>query len=168
MATTRRRSSRNPDTISAARAENIRACHQAYERAREVFDPKRFKRGGGYTPADVREIERIAGCKSPSNGDRSALEVYDFVHNPPDRYSLYIDDKKAVATTFTGDVLGSVSFGRSYQSPSFGVTNKRVPVRVHGINGVDYAGTYFASAGDYARVKRVSSKARRRYPSFRA
>lgn len=157
----RRRSSRNPDTISAAQAENIRACEQASEKARELFDPKRFKRGGGYTPAEMREIERIAGCKAPTNEERSALEVYDFVHSPPDKYFLYVDDKTGKAITFMGDVLGSVERGRSYKSPAFGSTSTRVPIKVYGINGVIYSGTYFSSAGSYARVKRVKGRVRR-------
>lgn len=149
------------DTISAARAENIRACYQATEKARELFDPKRFKRGGGYTPAEQREIERIAGCKAPTNEERSALEVYDFVHSPPDKYFLYVDDKTSKATTFMGDVLGSVERGHSYKSPSFGRSSTRVPIKVYGINGVTYAGTYYESAGNYARVKRVKGRSKR-------
>ena len=163
MKSSKRSSCRNPahETISAARAENIRACIQASEKARELFDPKRDKRGGGYSPEDVREIARIAGCDSPTNEERSALEVYDFVHSPPDKYFLYVDDKTGKATTFTGDVLGSVERGRSYKSPAFGTPSTRVPIKVYGINGVTYSGTYFSSAGSYARVKRVKSRSRR-------
>ncbi len=164
MVTRNRRSSRNPDTISAAQAENIRACYQASEKARELFDPKRFKRGGGYTPADQREIERIAGCKSPSNEDLSALEVYDFVHSPPDKYFLYIDRKNNTATTWMGDIIGHVAVPRAWGQEMLSnipVGDARITIAVRGINGVSYRGTYFAGAGDYARVKRVKSRASR-------
>ena len=154
---TRRKSVRRriPDasTISTAKADSIRACLQAHDRAAQAFDPKRYKRGGGWTPAEMREIAKIAGCASPSNEDRGALELFDFVHSPPDKYFLYIDKKRLVATTWTGDVLGPVAFDSKYKSPGFGQSSTRVPVTVRGINGVVYVGTYFASAGNYARVR---------------
>lgn len=165
-AATMRNSSRRAGTlrnsaetnIGAAKAESIRSCLQAYEGAREAFDPKRYKRGGGYTPADVAEIERMAGCKSPTTEQRGELELYEFIVNPPDKYFLYVNERSGNATTFAGNVLGRVVFGRKYKSTGFGRGSTRVPVTVHGVNGVKYSGTYFESAGSYARVKRMKSK----------
>ncbi len=156
--TTRRapvRRRRNPDThtISAAKAESIRERARAHDRAAQAFDPKRYKRGGGWDASEMREIARMAGGAAPSNAELSALEVYDFVHSPPDKYFLYIDEKNHTATTWTGDVLGPVAFGGKYKSPGFGMSSVRVPVTVRGINGVIYVGTYYASAGNYARVR---------------
>lgn len=149
----RRRRNPSAATISAAKAEDIRERVRAFDRAAQAFDPKRYKRGGGWTPAEQREIARMAGAPRPSNEEVSGLEVYDFIHSPPDKYFLYIDEKNHAATTWTGDVLGPVAFGRSYKSPSAGMPSTRVPITVRGINGVIYVGTYYASAGNYARVR---------------
>lgn len=52
---------------------------QRYEAAREQFDPKRYKRGGGYSPDDIKSILRIAGMRSaPTNEDRAAVELWKF------------------------------------------------------------------------------------------
>lgn len=149
-----------PRTISDAEAARIRDAGQAYEAARKAFDPKKYARGGGYTPAEERRIEEMAGVAQPSNQERGALELYDFVKSPPDRYFLYVREAKEpggmhVATTWVGDVLGRVVFGREYKSPSLGHSpSARVPITVYGVNGVKYHGTYFKSSGDYARVRR--------------
>lgn len=87
-----------------------------------------------------------------ANRLRSAVEVYEFVQKPPREYVLYIDRGRAKATTWTGEVLGDVSFGQEYGT---NMGDRRVPVRVRAINGRTYAGTYFKSAGDYARVRLV-------------
>ena len=92
-------------------------------------------------PPDVPDV---------TNEERSSLQVFDFVTNPPERYFLYIDEQKHVATTWTGETLGQVSFGREYFD-NFG--GKRVPVTVYALNRVVYCGTYFNSAGNYARVR---------------
>lgn len=85
-----------------------------------------------------------------TNATRSALETWDFIHDVPESYFLYIDEANSKATTWMGQVLGSVYFGDPYIS-NFG--DKRVAVTVFAINGRTYYGTYFKSAGDYARVK---------------
>jgi hypothetical protein len=107
-----------------------------------------------------------------TNDDRSASEVYEFVTNPPERYFLYINHPEVrstflseqadsvrygssgLATTWTGEKLGDVQFGTTFRS-SFGDT--RVSIRVYAVNGRTYAGTYYKSAGDYARVKLVKN-----------
>ena len=86
------------------------------------------------------------------------MEVFDFITNPPDKYFLYISEKTATATTWTGDALGQVSFGREYRD-NFG--GKRVPVTVRDINGLIYHGTYYKSSGDYARIKANKRKEQR-------
>ena len=74
------------------------------------------------------------------NDLRSAVEVYYFLNNLPDKYTLYINEGRLTATTWTGDVLGVVWFGKQYRS-NFG--DIRVPVRVHTTNGHTYHGTYY-------------------------
>lgn len=103
---------------------------------------------------------RLYNLEPVSNEERSAVEVYEFAHNIPDKYFLYVKRDSApypggkpgygIATTWTGDKLGDVIFGTSFRS-NFGDT--RVPIRMRGINGRWYVGTYYESAGDYARVR---------------
>lgn len=85
---------------------------------------------------------------------RSEIEVYEFINNIPDKYFLYISEIRKEATTWTGQRLGDIKFGREYRD-NFG--GKRVPVTVNAINGRKYHGTYYKSAGDYARVKIAKS-----------
>jgi hypothetical protein len=115
----------------------------------EAFvDTKRGRNGWAcYKPEEVPEDARM------TNEQRNAIEVYEFVHNPPERYFLYINQTKGIATTWMGETLGSVVFGREYRCPAFGWHSTRVPVTVRGINGKLYHGTYFKSSGTYARIK---------------
>lgn len=100
--------------------------------------------------ASYRPEEKPAYVPDVTNEERSSLEVFDFVATPPDKYFLYIDEQKRTATTWTGETLGTVSFGREFRD-NFG--GKRVPVTVYAVNRVVYCGTYFRSAGNYARVR---------------
>lgn len=90
--------------------------------------------------------------KPPSNDERSALELFEFQRDKPERYFLYINEAEKLATTWTGEKLGDVSFGRVWRD-NFG--GKRRAVTVRAITGETYHGTYFASAGDYARVRKA-------------
>jgi len=154
--------------ISKDIAEKIRADIQAYEAARKGFDPRRYEKGGGYTPAEIATIEKMAGLTHSTvdtrNAQRGDLEQYDFFHDAPERYFLYIDDATGRATTWNGLLLGRVEHGSSYKSPSFGHPSVRVPVKVYAINGWIYSGTYYASSGNYARVKRTTKKHRDTFP----
>lgn len=58
---------------------------------------------------------------------------------------------------------GRVTFGREYRD-SFG--GRRVPIWIDAINGRRYAGTYFKSSGDYARVKLLKEKLTKRGVAF--
>ena len=99
----------------------------------------------------IARIIKVAGIdRSPTNEERSAVEVYEFCTDPPDKYFLYINCTKKEATTWTGDKLGTVAFGCEFRD-NFG--GKRVPITVYAINGKKYHGTYYKSSGDYARIK---------------
>src|SRR5215469_13279623 len=98
--------------------------------------------------ASYRPEDKPAHIPYVTNEERSALEVFEFITNPPDKYFLYIDEKNGTATTWMGDMLGNVSLGREYRD-SFG--GRRVPITVHGINCKKYHGTYYKSSGNYAR-----------------
>jgi hypothetical protein len=110
-----------------------------------------FPNKNSFTEDEVQEVVRRAGLdRAPNNTERSQVEVYEFYYNPPERYFLYINREQQTATTWTGDKLGTVSFGREWRD-NFG--GKRVPVTVRAINGKTYHGTYFKSSGDYARIR---------------
>jgi hypothetical protein len=107
--------------------------------------------------------EEVPAGLAVSNDERAQVELYDFVHNPPDRYFLYIREDKETgrktAINFTGLTLGTVLSGREYRC-GFG-WSKRQSISVHAINGYVYHGTYYKGSGDYARVKMsVESKKR--------
>jgi hypothetical protein len=125
-----------------------------YEAARKEL----FPNTNAFTPEMIASIVKHAGIdRAPDNTERSQIETYEFIVNPPESYFLYINREKRTATTWTGEVLGVVTFGNEWRD-NFG--GKRVPVTVTAINGKTYHGTYFKSSGDYARIKQ--SKARRK------
>jgi hypothetical protein len=131
------------NAITAEQAADIRA---RVDRYREWV---KGRNRNNYKPDEVPTDCRV------SNDEQSTLEVYDFVNEKPERYFLYIREEMRQAITWTGDLLGSVSFGHAYRDNFGGL---RVPIRIHAINGRTYAGTYYKSAGDYARVKAVKSR----------
>jgi hypothetical protein len=129
--------------ITPEQAHDIRARNDALM---AWVDSIRGKNGcASYRPED-----KPANVPDVSNDERSALEVFEFCSNPPDKYFLYINETQRTATTWTGDLLGHVTFGREFRD-SFG--GKRQPVWIRAINGKQYQGTYFKSSGNYARVK---------------
>ena len=89
--------------------------------------------------------------ESPKHSEISAIEVYEFVNDPPDKYFGYISEKNKTLTTWTGEKLGKVLglWSLGWRS-NFGDT--RVSIEVIGINGLRYYGTYYKSAGDYCRI----------------
>ena len=108
-----------------------------------------------FTPEMIQRIIEVAGCgRSPTNEERSKVEVYEWNKNKPNKYFLYINRTKNLATTWMGDPLGKVVFGNEYRA-NFG--GKRIPITVYGTNGCNYHGTYYSSSGDYARVTMMKS-----------
>lgn len=85
-----------------------------------------------------------------TNEMQSAIEVYEFINMPPEKYVLYIDEGNSAATTWTGQNLGRVTFGKAYRS---NLRDERQPVSILAINGYAYYGTYYKSSGNYARIK---------------
>lgn len=102
-----------------------------------------------YKPDEVSHLD------PPTNEERSAVEVFDFVHNPPDKYFLYVSEEKRDAHTWTGQHLGKACFGRQWRDNFGGI---RVPVEIYGINGWRYVGTYFKSSGDFARIRKAKDQ----------
>lgn len=88
--------------------------------------------------------------KEVTNSLRSAIETYEFFNDPPEKYFVYIDEKKETATTWTGQILGKVTFLNSFIS-NMGDTRRSLRLTCN--NGVKYTGTFYKSSGDYARIK---------------
>lgn len=93
-----------------------------------------------------------------SNEERSALEVYNFANNAYDKYFAYINETTHKLTTWTGETLGDLNFGREYHVWSFGTRTTRQSIRVHAINGLWYSGIYYKSSGNYARITLTAKK----------
>jgi hypothetical protein len=99
------------------------------------------------------------------NALRSAVEVYEWEHNPPEKYVLYCEERPAPqvsyrfrtgeAQTWTGQALGACFFGEVYRS-CFG--DRRQSVTVRATNGFLYVGTFYCGAGNYARVRQARRK----------
>lgn len=119
-------------------------------------DTKRGKNGW----AVYKPEERPTIILDVTNEERSLVEEYDWMTNPPTKYLIYITESagsapglsfSARATTWTGLHLGNViESGRMFRS-NFG--DVRVPINVFGTNGKMYFGTYYRSSGNYARIK---------------
>lgn len=99
-----------------------------------------------------------------TNEERSALEVFEFMRDRPQRYSAYWRNHEPrvmcggpVITTWAGDTLATVTrIGPAYTVYGLhGVASTRVSFRAQGINGVMYAGTYYKSSGDYVRMRAI-------------
>lgn len=126
----------------------LKEAHDAYEQAAQKW----ISENHNGIPTEVTKTFPFAGIVD--NNLRSALEVYEFIDNPPVKYFLYIRESDSKAVTWMDEVLGEVSFGKEFRG-SFG--DKRQPVRIKAINGKTYSGTYYKSAGNYARVKQTKS-----------
>lgn len=85
-----------------------------------------------------------------TNEERGYIEVFEFLNDPPLTYFLYINEEARLATTWPGHLLGEVTFGFSYRS---NMGDLRIPITVNAINGLTYYGTFYKSAGDYARIR---------------
>jgi len=147
------------DEKSPVRERIIRNADERFERAREKFDPKRFKRGGGYTPEDYATIARMAGLKKPpSNRAKGKAELYGFMERPPEKLFAYYKGDARVGdaiTNWPGDVLGIIT-RRGKESRPLG--GRVVSVVMRGKNGVYYAGRCNLSSGTYCTLKRLAKQ----------
>lgn len=127
---------------------NIRTVRkiEAHEKRTREFLKEKGK--NWLSAEESKQIDREMGY-GVTNEMRSNVEVYRFMKEKPKKYFLYIGHAEREATTWTGQKLGRVLMGHAYHS-NFG--DIRIPIDVIGINGVKYHGTYFKSAGDYARI----------------
>jgi len=83
-----------------------------------------------------------------TNEMRAAVEVYEFVNTPPDKYFAYVNEKTGEITTWMGDVLGRFHFRTKSTRPA---------MTIWAINGRTYTGQYFPSSGNYCRIKLLNT-----------
>jgi hypothetical protein len=108
------------------------------------------------TPEELRaEVEK-------RTREQSELEVAWWKECKPQKHLAYVkrlgvNDNRGILTTWLGDELGTIRFGRKYRC-LFGDT--RVSIDVEGNNGISYYGTYYESSGDIARIYRRKTKKR--------
>jgi hypothetical protein len=84
-----------------------------------------------------------------TNEMRSAIETFEFLTDPPKKYTVYVNEKTGEITTWTGQKLGTFRVINGYRS---NFRDYRISLQVKAINGYSYYGTYFKSAGDYAHI----------------
>lgn len=114
------------------------------------------------TRARYLQIKRKANRGEPiSNAQLSQLEVYEFVHNPPNKCVVYVRrnivsagvvDRKVTVITIGGQILGYGKLGQMYRNRGA----LCYPLWFTGINEVDYRGILYHSSGNYARVRRTT------------
>ena len=126
--------------ISEEQYKELVNKYNAYETARKELCGNR-----NYVTQD----DSILLPENPTNEERSMIETYEFIHNPPQRYFAYVDFKGGNLTTWTGEFLGEIDFISRWRN---NMGDTRYSVRVHAVNGKEYYGTYYASAGDYCRL----------------
>jgi len=130
-----------------------------YERYRIEIDAFEKWRGGrqSYHPSEIPADVPIV-----TNDMRSAIEVFETLRDKPEHLFVYVKPdyesaRNGNVTTWTGERLGSyVCAGPNYKD-NFG--GERVNIRVELRNGAgSYAGTFYKSSGDYARLKRCKKQ----------
>ena len=87
----------------------------------------------------------------PTNEERSKVELFDWMTDPPERYFAYPSEDWTHVVNWTGELLGKIIWaGREWRS---NMGDKRTPIRVSGSNGRLYSGTIF---GTYLRLRAVA------------
>jgi len=87
-----------------------------------------------------------------NNAMRSRVERFEIFRDKPAVLVAYLDSTLQNVTTWTGDLLGTVSMGKPYKS---NMGDKRYPFRTT-IAGQNYAGIGYGGAGMYARLRKVA------------
>lgn len=123
-----------------------------YEANTAASDAWRKENKTNGIPKEV--YEKFPYANEVTNELRSAIEVYEFIANPPKKYFLYVDEKTGEVTTWTGQKLGRFTVINGYRS---NMRDFRISIRIKAINGKEYYGTYYKSAGSYARITMCKS-----------
>jgi hypothetical protein len=95
------------------------------------------------------------------NAEASKQEVAEFKAQTSDKWFGYFNAANRAVQTWTGDKLADVTWtGPIYRTPCFGGFSKRFNFRAKGVDGRGWAGTAYASSGDYVRMRVVTGKSK--------
>lgn len=133
--------------LTQAEYEALNARQEAYDAAMKERFPMFYRTGGCLT-------DDIQAALPPrlTNEEASALETYRFRNSPPERAFVYVKDADRTVTTWTGQLLGTVTdFGRPVRVGFHGARRRYIHVRA--INGRHYHGWYCCDSGNYARLR---------------
>lgn len=143
---------------------------ETYARERAACDAHnewvRANTKGSYHPGDVP-----AHLQHVDNDMRSRVELFEWYAKPPHQYFAYVKEGTQrggngwhdggtpdTLTNWMGEPLGRITRGRTWRDNLGG---KRVAIWVDGTNGRQYWGTYYTSAGTYARITETIDSARK-------
>jgi len=137
------------------------------DRSRAWVDAYFAEHGGNSYPSDIVPPDQQA-----TNEQRGAVEQYEFRHRIGDTggaYFCYAQPQGIgfhwsrryqqlrggdLLTCWTGRELARVTWaGNPYRCPAIGGSSVRQNFRARGIDGRDWAGTYYTSSGDYCRMR---------------
>ena len=96
--------------------------------------------------------EEVGHLNPPTTDERSLVDIFDFMAEKPGQYFAYRPGIGPVTNWMGFKLADVVSVGREWRD-NFG--GKRYSFRCRAINGVEYSGTAFPSAGDYVRLRAV-------------
>jgi hypothetical protein len=102
-------------------------------------------------------LHNVFSSEIITNEEKGEIEEYEFYNYPPNKFTTYINEEKHIITTWTGLKLGDIIYPKVFKLHEYksGFGDIRINIRVKGINGLEYYGTYFKSAGDYANLKAI-------------
>lgn len=120
------------------------------ERENALGQWMRARKVNSYKPEDVAHLN------PPTNEERSAVELFDFMKEQPSRVFAYRTTSNRAIHNWMGETLASVTWEGSEYRDNMG--GKRYAFRAIGVNGIAYAGVAFPSAGDYVRMRAVKIK----------
>ena len=96
--------------------------------------------------------EEVSHLNPPTNEERSKVEIYDFIHNPPDKYFAYPSQDFTKIITWMGDTLGNITWkGMAFKSNR---GDSRRAFTMHAINGRVYHGTIYNEINCRMKVKK--------------
>ena len=121
----------------------------AYEQWLDTSPLVHHFRNGSRSYAD----DAVPSTSRVSNEEQSAVELYDFYHNPPQCYFGYVSPDLSSITTWTGETLATVTYADLVWRSNFGDTRQTLYAR--GINGLSYQATHYKSAGGYCRMRAI-------------
>lgn len=148
--------------------------HQREVRRQEQLAPRNSR--GRRTGQTIGSYVPNAFDRAFTNRDRACIEMFDVLLTRPrllmayvrlterrpvsagpaplTEYTSYkyVSYKRGTIGTWNAMPLGTLYSGRAYET---NLRDGRVPITVKCINGCEYAGTYYFTAGDYCRLKMI-------------